>query len=221
MAEGILEKIANLTDKKYADGWENLLDLDADDPFVTGAMQRVQASATNVERFFGRQDSFMRRFVSASAFTTHGYLIAHDEGMTEHLEALFAKDPELVTEMLNKAVTVGLAMRRRWGDRAVQDGVHKQARLEALHAQMEEHREKAEQAMTDLVLLKNSWQYSREGVEEEVARLRKRGRGGEAAVKEFLKTRCVVRVPGMSRTMVDGVVAEQVEDVSSCCASGP
>ena len=112
-------------------------------------------------------------------------------------------------------------MRQRWRAREDKDGDWKTARLKELHAEMEAHREKAEQVMTDLVLLKNSWQYSREGVEEEVARLRKRGRGGEAAVKEFLKTRCVVRVPGMSRTMVDGVVAKQVEDVSSCCASGP
>ena len=201
MATGILTKIHNLCETEE---YGNLLSLADDDPIVLGAMSRIQASATAVERFFGRQDAYMRKFTSAKAFTVHGYLIMHrvdddDEGnaiaMSDLLKGMYDKDPGAVKKLLRSAMRVGEEMRKRWTNREKEDDEYKAETMRQLQEEWAAHKAASLAKLARLHTIGESWEFDERALRAEVTRLQKRGSAPSqhctsTNAVDFLKARC-------------------------------
>ena len=171
---------------------------------VLGAMSRIQASATAVERFFGRQDAYMRKFTSAKAFTVHGYLIMHrvdddDEGnaiaMSDVLKGMYDKDPDAVKKLLRSAMGVGEEMRKRWTNRENEDDEYKAETMRQLQQEWAAHKAASLAKLARLHTISESWEFDEPALRAEVTRLQKRASAPSQHCTstnaiDFLKARC-------------------------------
>ena len=148
-AQGLLDKIAALSDEKYG----NILELNLKDPKVKTANERVEAGSTSIERMFGLYDHYLRTFLSSTTFTVNAWLIAHDQNMADVMFEIWQKDPELAEALFDAAMPLQEKLRSRWRQREKEDAERTAEELKEeadKRTQRQEERRKVVQEYKDM-----------------------------------------------------------------------